>query len=332
MIKNKTILWVLKLCIGLALLSVLIVKADYGAIIAQLSSVNLLWLAAMFVVPHITLYLSTVKWQALLKCHGSRVGIVPLLKFYLIGTFFNNFLPSMIGGDIVRIHQLRQVEPRTELAIASTFLERFIGFGGLVTLLPLVWLYPSVTEELPSVTYVVVGAILAYIALFCLLFSSFDVLPATAPKNKILNRAVSMLRKNQLQIRAYRSHVGVLVWSYVLSLAFYLLSGVTMWLTTQAVGASVSLGFMISVQPLVLLVASIPISVNGLGLLESGTVLFLTQAGISLPEAVSVTILLRIRIIFTALLGGLLFLLDRRPATGGSPRPGVAETEADAQP
>jgi uncharacterized membrane protein YbhN (UPF0104 family) len=143
---KQTVFWLLKLCLGLGLLSWLVVEADYHAVLRQLRSVDLAWLAAVFVVPHIGLLLSTIKWQALLTCLGSHVGIAPLFKFYLIGTFFNNFLPSMVGGDIVRIYLLQRLALTTERAIASTFIERFIGFGGMMTLLPLVWLYPSVTR------------------------------------------------------------------------------------------------------------------------------------------------------------------------------------------
>lgn len=330
---KQTALWLLKLCFGLGLLSLLVAKADYSAILEELRSVNLMWLAAVFIVPHISLWISTIKWRALLTCHGSRVGLFPLIKFYLIGTFFNSFLPSMVGGDIVRVHQLRRLEPRLELAIASTFLERFLGFGGLVTLLPLVWLYPVITDAVPAVKYVVVGAIAIYLGAFALLFSPFDFFPPGVPKSALLKRVIGTLSRSRQQVRAYKHHVGILLLSYVISVVFYLLSTTTFWLATKAVGASVSLGFMVSVIPLVLLAAVIPVSVNGLGVLESGTALLLTTASVPLPEAVLVPILLRLRLVFTALLGGILFLLDRSPSVPTPHRrdAAVVEPRSNAQ-
>jgi uncharacterized protein (TIRG00374 family) len=301
------------LCLGLGLLSWLVVEADYHAVLRQLRSVDLAWLAAVFVVPHIGLLLSTIKWQALLTCLGSHVGIAPLFKFYLIGTFFNNFLPSMVGGDIVRIYLLQRLALTTERAIASTFIERFIGFGGMMTLLPLVWLYPSVTEAAPSLNYVVIGAITVYFGLFVLLFSSPTIFPNSAPKRALVKQVIDTLRKSQQQVRGYRNQVGVLLWAYTISVAFYLLAGLTVWLATRAVGASVSFAFVVSVTPLVLLAAAVPISVNGLGVLESGITLLLISVSVPLPEAVLVTILLRVRIFFTAAIGGIFFLLERAP-------------------
>lgn len=316
MMSRRTLFWFLKLGAGLALVGLLIAKADFRALLEQLRTVDLRWLAVMFALPHIGLWLSTVKWHALLKCHGAQVGIWPLIKLYLIGSFFNSFLPSMIGGDIVRVHQLRRMESRIELAIASTFLERFIGFGALMSLLPLVWLYPIVTTAAPSVTLACVAAILVYAAFAVLLFSPIKVLPSRAPNNVLLRRIFETIAKSQRQVHAYRDQVPVLLWSYFLSLVFYLLAGLTVWAAVKAVNADAGVGFLISVTPLVLLAASIPLSVNGLGVLESGNVLLLSLVSVPLPEAVAVGVLLRVRILFTAALGGLIFSIARESHDG----------------
>ena len=326
--RRQRILWVLKLCTGITLLSLLLFTADLREVADQFRTVDPGWLVAMLIVPHLGILLSTIKWHALLRCQGSSVGMGVLLRLYLVGTFFNNFLPTMIGGDIVRAQQLRHSEPRTHLVIASTFLERFIGFGGLISLLPLACLHPVLREELPAAGYAALLAMAAYTAVTVLLVSPIALLPSFDPRVRLLRRVLDALRKAQRQVWSYREHRGVLVWSYVLSLVFYVAAALTVWLGTRAVGASVSIAFLLAATPVVLLAATVPISVNGLGILESGYVLVLTLVSVPIEQAATVALLLRVRILLTAILGGVLFILlrNRRSSPDEAAAPTLAET------
>jgi len=328
--RKSSWIWGLRLLLGVSLLVALVLSADPSEILSLMRRVSLGWLAAMVIVPHLGMVLSSIKWHALLRCHGSRVRLATLVRLYFVGTFFNNFLPTMIGGDVVRAAELAREEPRRPLVIASTFLERFIGLAGLVALLPLAALEPRLVERIPALPLLTTGAVLAFALLTAMLFSGMRI-PAEIPlpvRIGILDRILRALRGAQEQLLEYRQKPGVLFVSWIISVVFYLAAGLTVWLATRAVGADAPLGFVVAITPLVLLAAIVPISVNGLGILESGYVLLLTMGAVEVEQAASVALLLRMRILLTAIFGGILFLGSRhgtppasKPASGPVPKP-----------
>lgn len=74
---------------------------------------------------------------------------------------------------------------------------------------------------------------------------------------------------------------------------------------------SIDILYLLAIVPVVLLAAFVPISLNGLGITEAGYVIFFQLIGIPLEDALGIALLLRIRLVITALLGGLIFLWYR---------------------
>ena len=78
--------------------------------------------------------ISSVKWSLFIHERGIQISQLRLFKLYLIGKFFNNFLPSMVGGDVARIYLLGQLMNSHSRSFASVFLERATGVVGLTLL------------------------------------------------------------------------------------------------------------------------------------------------------------------------------------------------------
>ena len=70
---------------------------------------------------------SSIKWHMLLQARGLRSKFGNLFAYYYIGKFFNLFLPTSVGGDVVRIYKLGKEIGDGEAATASVFVERFTG-------------------------------------------------------------------------------------------------------------------------------------------------------------------------------------------------------------
>ena len=79
----------------------------------------------------------------------------------------------------------------------------------------------------------------------------------------------------------------------------------------RSVGAEVEFYYLLAVLPLVWLAGMIPISLNGLGITEAGYAIFLQLVGVTPEDALTVALLVRFRLLITALLGGLVFLRHR---------------------
>lgn len=308
-------LWVAKLAVGLTLLGVLLSRTDLEGVGQRLARSDLRWLALMVLLPHAAILLSTEKWRALLAVLGHRVGLGRLFVLYLIGTFANNFLPSMVGGDVLRVYWLRRERREGSAVLAATFMERYVGLAALFTLLPLAAIHPAVAGRYPLVRGFVIVVVAAYVAATWLVFSgwgsgrSFDSVRFTP-----LRKALQAIVRTRQHVRSFRAAGPALLYGYLLSIAFYLLAAATVWVAGRVVGAPIPFGFLVSTMPLVLFIGLLPISVNGLGLLETGYVVFLGLAGIPQEASLSIALLLRMRILLTAVIGGVSLMVYRAEA------------------
>ncbi len=325
----KRLIWTLKLALGIALLVVLVSRSDTGTLLGRLGAVDLRWLAAMFVIPHLGMLISAWKWQILLRSQGRVVPIGRLFALYMIGTFFNNFLPSMVGGDVVRAWQLGREQGDNAAIAAATFMERFTGLVALVLMLPLALLQPQVVGKYPLLVVPVAVVVAGLAGTLWLLFSGVRFrVPGLARMPALVQRGVGFLGRTREHIRAFRGHRVALLACFVISVAFYLGAALTVWLASRAVALELGFGFLVCVMPVVLFIGLIPVSVNGLGILESGYLLMLGTSGITSAEALSIALLIRARILFTAVLGGLQFLAYRHkvdPSVGAAGGSGVME-------
>ena len=87
------------------LLSILIKFADVDKIITSLKDFNLKWLPLIFLLIILSVVVSAFKWGILLKAQNETISIRNLFGYYMSGLFFNNFLPSSIGGDVTTLYE-----------------------------------------------------------------------------------------------------------------------------------------------------------------------------------------------------------------------------------
>ena len=127
-----------KAAISISLLLYLIIKADPQKVIDVLLGINslagfsYLGLGLLFTV--LAVGLMSLRWQVLLKFYGSQIEFNRLMGFYLIGMFFNNFLPTSIGGDVMRIYKVNQDTNDRTVSFASVIIERMLGIAATLLL------------------------------------------------------------------------------------------------------------------------------------------------------------------------------------------------------
>ncbi|MFQ5467055.1 MAG: lysylphosphatidylglycerol synthase domain-containing protein, partial [Kiloniellaceae bacterium] len=112
---RRRVVTVAKLALGLGLLAALLLWGDTASrLVDLLLGFDARYLAELFAVVLGMRLASAVKWWILLHAMGTRLPLVRLLGLYLIGQFFNNFMPSMIGGDVTKSFLLgRQIRSQT---------------------------------------------------------------------------------------------------------------------------------------------------------------------------------------------------------------------------
>lgn len=310
--------WVIfaKLAFGIALMAALIMRVDVSALLQKIADVDIFYLTLMFIIPHLMIGINTFKWQIFLRELGLRLNFNKLFGLYLIATFFNNFLPTMVGGDAVRAYALGRDTQDASSVTAATFMERLVGLAGLVSLVPLVLFSSIVTDQFPVVWLLAPASLLGFaLASVMLLSSKFDPLWRRLRSIQKLAHLLEFLARTRKAVYRAAQSLRILLATYLLSLLFYVGAASAVWAAAMSLGANVNIGYLMATVPLVLVAGMLPVSLNGLGITEAGFALFLQLAGVPLVDAVGVGLLLRARLLVTGLFGGLLFLRYRSAST-----------------
>ena len=277
------------------------------------ATANYSWIALALVTYLFTQAISAVRWTALARPLGIETPFKDLLKYYLIGMFFNLFAPGTVGGDVSRVFYLvRDEEAHAEgravttmHAAISVLMDRALG------MIVLVWLgaaglllFPeyAVPATVRSITLLIAAGFVAAVLLIPLL------------RRFLPEDGHPLVVKIRLALRSYRTQWRALVVALSLSLIVHLIQAWMHLVMGRALGLEIPYSFCIIVYPLVGTFSAIPVSLNGLGLREGGYIYLLAVIGISTENAIAFGLLLFLIVAVDSLLGGVLFLLQKSPA------------------
>jgi uncharacterized membrane protein YbhN (UPF0104 family) len=223
--------------------------------------------------------LSAFRWQLLARLNGVGVQYRYHLAYYLIGMFTNVFVPGLVGGDALRALYLGRRQNRIAQAAASVVADRVLGLLGLFWFAAIasVWIK---TPRLPGSIYQITLAA-AGISLLAFLLSPFLVRIATR-----VNRLSQILAPIEPYLRRPFALAPALAISIVLQFSFALCQ----YVLGLGLSLTIPLSAFLLVVPLSNVIASVPISINGLGLREASYVVLLGMAGVSRDKAVALSI------------------------------------------
>lgn len=264
--------------------------------------VDILWLAFSFSLHVLGLLISARRWQILIHAQGDRVPLGFLAKSYLAGNFFNLFLPTRFGGDIVRIWDGSRYSRSLLKSSAIVLVERLTGiivlllFAVAASLVRL-----DMTQKYPIIWIsLAVGltGLLCIIGFFLPMTESLlNKIPDRGFLKKIKDRVFEFRQIVWLYQEKKRALGMALFWALLLQvnvILHYFLAGKAFHLPIPPVDYFI---FM----PIVLLVLTIPITLGGLGLRELLYIEIFQLYGI--PDVVAVSFSLIADALFTLIIG-----------------------------
>jgi len=286
------LLRLLRIVVSGALLFWVLKQAHLREIGSTIAAANLWWILAAFGVNCFGNLLGAWRWQLLLRSQGRRLGLVHLLGSYLVGLFFNMFLPSTIGGDFVRAASAKKRGGGTLTEnLTVVLVERLIGLLATLCLGGIAAVTGVAGRIDPRLPFLLGGLLLLSLGgLLLALDAGFRVLVlrlvARSPIPFVRETVGKMLAAFELFSRAR----GTLLANFALSLGFQFLLIVHFWLVQFAFGQALPFSAYLAVVPVVFCVMLLPISINGLGVRESAFVWFLTRAGMGAPTAAALSL------------------------------------------
>ena len=254
---------------------------------------------------------STIKWYMLVRSRGLPVSLWRLYTYYMIGIFFNQILPTSMGGDVVRMHQLGRYTERHADAAASVFVERF---SGMVTLFVLALLAVVASLHLFNLPWLTIGVSIAVGGAAFICWLIVDGRPSKLAQ-RLFGRRVPLLRqlfakieKFRQAVLVYRNYPGALWGTLINSLIFYFLAVVNVWVSVLAFGSNLSFLNMLVAVPIILFIMNLPVSIGGIGLMEFAYSFTFGLFGATPTLAISAALLMRAKSFLFGGLGGLFHL------------------------
>ena len=277
-------------------------RVSPGDLVATMRRVHPGTLGAAVVLYVLGQGLSAVRWFLLGRAVGLYRSVADYVRFYAIGMFFNLFGPSTLGGDAVRVMYLGRGQRRL-LAAGSVLFDRMSGLAMLVALAAAAQLvyHPRLPRAL-STSVATIGL---------LLFAGWVACPWLI---RILPREQRLRRWVERELAPFWRDGSLLAWAAGLSLVFHLSQVAVQYLLGRSIGAALPFWYCLVFHPLVVLATALPVSLGGFGVREGGYVLLLGRIGIAPSEAVVLSLMWFGVTAVAGLLGGLVFVTNRRPA------------------
>jgi len=308
---KKLILLLVRIIISVSLI-VFLVKTQFKDIRSALEiikSVNKPLLILSLSTHIFGIWITAVRWNTLLGTQKVKLGTTTLTLTVLIGFFFNNFLPTSIGGDVFRTYDAaKKANIPIETSASIIIVERFSGIISASTyaIIALFLGFTAIGNQsfiIPVIIFFITCIIIAFIILN----------PSILRLNKLINRIKFLKKVKQKLANIYFTFlsfkkfkwvlVRVLIYSFLLQFAVIL----NYFLAAKSLGINLNLTAFIFIVPVVTIIAMVPISIGGIGIRENTLVFIMTAMGVGSEQAAICALLIFLMLIFIGIIGVIIY-------------------------
>jgi hypothetical protein len=318
---KRSVLLILKIGVSLALLGYLLSTTDLDALARRVRTGDPILLALSMALYAMILGISTWRWRVLLQAQGFDAPLAHLSGSYLVATFFNNFLPSNIGGDVIRVRDSSRLTGSTTTSLAVVAIDRILGLGALYALAVAAYTLggPSV-RDLAGARPVLLLLGIVFGGLAYVFFR-----PGIARKvmeKSGLGRfpwAQKRFETVQAAVHVYRAEVAAVWIAFLGSVALQALVVLYYWNVARALRIPLPLSACFLMVPLCTLVQTVPVSFNGWGIRESVFILYFGQVGLPRDSALAFSLVGAGLIVLMSLSGAVVWTArEAGPAATGA--------------
>ncbi|MFH1614758.1 MAG: lysylphosphatidylglycerol synthase transmembrane domain-containing protein [Planctomycetota bacterium] len=266
--------------------------------------------------------LFAVRWLLLLRTQDIHIGLFPAVKLHFLGLFYNNCLPSSIGGDLLRAwYVTKHTDEGKKLEAAlSVLVDRLVGLSGMIGMAFFCyWVIPTpegaVKIEFGGKTNpynglyeykwvllgaaVFLGAVIATVLVKSRTNERFSTFV-----DQIWHRGWKVFGKLVMAVRLYCSRPLVVIAAYGLTVVVQSIAIIATWIVGWQLGIEAPLKYYFVFLPVSWLLGALPVSIGGIGVMEGGLKFLFSQlANVSGTQALDVALAQRIIIVLSSLPG-----------------------------
>jgi len=275
---RRRILQIAGTVLTIVLLALLLREGGWDEIIAamrMIKVIDLIWVAVLFLISRFAV---TWRWHVLLRSGGIDIRFKDSMLLTFTGLFATNFLPTTVGGDVLRLAGAMQMGFDRAVCLASIAADRLIGMLGMFMTVPI------------GVVY------------------SWNVIPTTMIADlalvNVIKKPWTFVRRTLGTFSIWMRKPGSLFLSLLFTWVHMLCLFLAIYLFLDDLGTHVSFWMIAGLWSLTYFITLLPISINGYGLQElSFTYLFSTVAGVTPAMSLTVSVLIRAYFVISSLPG-----------------------------
>ncbi|MCB0282478.1 MAG: flippase-like domain-containing protein [Calditrichae bacterium] len=307
---------VAKAVISIGLFSFLVYTSDPQQILNILGNIysnnGLIYFLLAVATSILSVFLMSLRWKIILDHYNIKLRVSRLFGFYLVGLFFNNFLPTSIGGDIVRIYKVIGDSDERTASFSSVIIERLVGIAATLFLSITSLYYVSHYFKDDRILYTSIILFSLIVVFFFLITRNrpFEFLLKIFDKVTVLNIG-EKINKLMEAIHLLREKRRIFVWMFLLSVLAQIAIVFMNYAAVLALDIEVDLLYLFLVVPVTFMITMLP-SINGVGLRDGGFVFLLGKIGVSGAAAISLSFMNVLIPMIISLWGALLFLIQRK--------------------
>ncbi len=326
MLKKKWLMLSLRISVSVLIIgySIKFMAEKYGGLgeafdhfMLVFADVLFVWVIPAFLLHFAGMGLMSLRWKVLLSAQGVRAGYGELYSINLMAAFFNNFLPSTIGGDMVKALESKRIVGDHTRSVMVIVIERFTGLFALAFIALTAFLIKGVQTEGGGLSSPILFAGIITIVIIVLILLShprisvriLNVLGRFVPEkvSSILERGVSAMT-------IYYEYPGQLIVAVLISILFQFNMVLYYYFISRSLGMNPGfIDFMSKAPMLIFLLMTVP-SVNGIGV---RTAVFRSLMKFPMPVSLAIEVVdIGMRLIL-GIIGGVFFLFHKR---GGQDR------------
>jgi uncharacterized protein (TIRG00374 family) len=302
----------LKVAFSVLACTLIIGFVDWRQIAGLIGDASPLWLAGVLALAFADRGIMAFKWILLIRGSVRRIPAADLVSSYYVGAFWGKFLPTTVGGDLVRVAWLGGKFGSGATVLSSVLIERLLGAMALAAFavvgLGLLTAYARLNEPilaLLTLALLVASTVIALVTFHRALHGRIvTALERLSPFDGVRRR----LTKLSLALQRFRDRPQALRLFFLLSLFEQLFPILGTYLAARAFGVELSLVWVLMGMPIILAVSRVPISVQNLGIQEGIYAFVFALAGVPASSSILLSVTQRAAGVLSTLPGALFML------------------------
>jgi uncharacterized protein (TIRG00374 family) len=314
--KSRSWLWALKLVVSVGLLYILLGRVDVDRLWQTARTASFAWFAGALALNLVVTCLATWRWRILLHAQHVPLPFPLLLRSYLVAAFFNNFLPSNIGGDVIRIRDTARPAGSKTLATTIVLVDRGIGLMGLVFVAAVgatmaARMSASLGPIGPGILWAILAACITLAGIAVLMPRGIGTLlqPLRSLHQEWVEERITRLTT---ALARFRDEPQVLAACFGGAILVQGMLVLFFALVAAGLHLNIPLTHLGIVVPLAFIVQLLPVSLNGFGLREATFVFYFTRLGLPPEAGFALSFIGAILVMAFSSIGAIAYLTRRR--------------------